>query len=483
MQPNPIYQRLGPGLVAAALLVAPTTSQNQVHDVLSGLKSFDLAHVTVPPDRPEWFSTTVFLEGEELELQLVQQSVWAQDAVVEVHRQDGAIDFLPAPAPNTYTGHVVGVPGSAVFASLMTDGLHASIGMPGREIRMIEPVDGKAGVHAVYRAQDVDAKPSSCEEPAIEGDHADLVVPQVPSSNSGSGSSSNKAVAGTAYVAELALDTDFEYCQTFILNTALILDELAMVVNNANGLGFTAGGTGITHILTKAVIRLSPADPYSSTDGATINGEQVTEWTTNETDTPYDLVLLFTGKDTCSTGPSGCGLAGRANVIGDVCNRDTAFCFTEYRANDITQFQIAAHELGHLWDGRHCDNDPGSGCVGVGPCRLMCSTINGCDNIVALWGFGSCNAGRVIAHRDSRTCLDTATDVEWVEWKNFPSIGAGTLIDPWNSLGIAVNNISDGGTIVIFEGASSTSPLETVPLTIDKHVRIQAFNGPATIDN
>ena len=129
MQPNPIYQRLGPGLVAAALLVAPATSQNQVHDVLSGLKSFDLAHVTVPPDRPESFSTTVFFAGEELELELVQQSVWAKDAVVEVRRQDGVIDFLPAPVPNTYTGHVVGVPESTVFAALMADGFHGSISL------------------------------------------------------------------------------------------------------------------------------------------------------------------------------------------------------------------------------------------------------------------------------------------------------------------------------------------------------------------
>ncbi len=469
MQIKTTYQRWGPAICAAALLAAPAAAQLE-QDVTATLETFDLAHVIVPPGRPESFDTTVFMANEEISLELKRVSVWADGAVVEVHRQDGKVDFLPAPVPNTYSGRVVGSPGSVLTAALTANGFHASIQIPGRELRMVEPVDGSFGVHAVYRAQDVVSEPLECDESPVEE------RPVVPFSTQPQGASR----AGNVFVAELALDTDFEYCLTWLFNTAAILDELSLVVSNANALGFNLGGTGIQHILTKAVLRFSSADPYSSTTGSTVNAEQVAEWTANQTQTPYDLVLLFTGKDTCS---ATCSLAGRANVIGGVCNRDTAFCFTEFRTNDITQFQIAAHELGHLWSGRHCDNDPGSGCIGVGPCPLMCSTINGCDNIIGSWGFAPCNRDRVIALRNSLSCLDMTTDVKWVEWRNSLLIGAGSIVDPYNRLAIAVSAVASGGTIVIFQGQSSTSPLELVPLVINKDVTIRSFNGPATVNN
>ena len=193
---------------------------------------------------------------------------------------------------------------------------------------------------------------------------------------------------------------------------------------------------------------------------------------------------------TFATGP-GFGLIGRALDIGVVCDRASAFCFAEYTSNNTSQALFVGHELGHLWNGRHCDNDPFSGCVGVGSCLMMCSTIGSCDNTGGV-EFGTCNAARVIAHRDSRTCLEPGTtDINWVTWFTCPVPPLcpedGSLVLPWHTLAGAVTASPVGGTVIIYGGGSSANAggIETFPLTISKPLTIRAAFpdefGPAVI--
>lgn len=481
MNPLRILSSVAPRGLLLACLTAPAVAQSTPL-LLENLRTFQVAQVEPPVGLPDFFSTTVIVDGEVLKLELERVSVWAPDAVIEIHRDGGEIEVVEAPEANTYRGRVVDQPGSLVAAALMSDGFHASISSPDQELRVIEPAGEQTGLHVMYRPSSIAAAPISCQQPPASSSpaHSHTSTPQTQSPLPAQPTPVS-TLGGGLYLAELGLDTDFEYCLNFSLSTLDITFELAKVIHTANTLAFASGQ--IQHILTTAILRVSPADPYSSTDGLTINNEQATEWLANQSETPYDLVLLFTGKDSCTTTATGCGLAGRAKDLGVVCDRDNAFCFAEYFTDDITQYQVVAHELGHLWNGRHCNTDSQSMCIGVGPCQLMCATLNSCDNSFPNQiGFAACNLGRVVDHRNSRTCLDTTTDLRWVWWLPIPDLGNGNLGTPHTQLRNAVNAILPGGTIVIFEGSSALNPLEFLPLVIDKEVTLRCFGDAAVIN-
>lgn len=459
-------------LIVIAIANGVDARADESAELLAAVRDYEVMSIDVPQTKPEQLAVPLDIDGANYTIALQRTSVWAPGATIKVYRGAELIEERMPPTPNTYRGTVDGIAGSVVTAAIKHDGLHATIRIPGQPTKSLAPVDN-LGTHMLYKASDFAELPMACDEPA--GDNLDL-----PATPHDDGPATN-GVGTASHVAELALDCDVEYFQRNGSSVNNTLDEMALVINNVNEA--YERDTNITHILTTAIVRTAEPDPYTSTNGATINQEQATSWTTNQTDVAYDLVLLFTDKDTCSPG-SGCGLAGRANVIGDVCNRNTAFCFTEARSNNTTQAQIAAHELGHLWNGRHCNSDPASNCIGVGQCLLMCSTINACDNSGDV-EFGNCNANRVIAHRNSRDCLDSGSNgTQWVEWR---SCGIfcnenGDFDTAHNTVVEAVVDVPAGGTIVIKAGSSSDADGdETFPLTISKNVTLRTFNGVARI--
>ncbi|MEM8712896.1 MAG: M12 family metallo-peptidase, partial [Planctomycetota bacterium] len=289
----------------------------------------------------------------------------------------------------------------------------------------------------------------------------------------------NSGIGTSDFVAELGIDVDPDYvARTGGLEDAV--DEVSTFLNNVNE-GYERD-LGITHVVTVLILHTNPAsNPYTSTIGSRFNLDQVNYWTNDPTVQAigWDLVLTMTGKDTCSSAGGGCDLLGRANQLAVVCNRNSAFCYAEYVSNDSDQAILVAHELGHLWSGTHCAT--GSfGCNGTTPCLTMCNFVGGCDNGGNV-AFGPCNINSIMAHRNSRTCLDGGTTtVGYVRWRPcgvFCS-EAGDLGAPHNTLREAVDDAVAGGTIIINSGTSSEADGdETFPLRINKAVTLRKIGG------
>jgi hypothetical protein len=59
---------------------------------------------------------------------------------------------------------------------------------------------------------------------------------------------------------------------------------------------------------------------------------------------------------------------------------------------------LTAHEVGHNWNARHCDD--------VSPCNVMCSSLGGCDGI-GLPNFEPLAISAITSYANTRTCLQT----------------------------------------------------------------------------
>ncbi|MGE3180767.1 MAG: zinc-dependent metalloprotease family protein [Phycisphaerae bacterium] len=445
---------------------------------------FERVALNAPADLRGRFAIDVPIDGALEKIELERVSVWAPGAVIKVYDATGNFETIAPPVANTYRGTIPAYPGSWVTGGFVNDRFSATIRIPDRSTLELTPIDG-TNDHALIDSIDRVVEPISCDEPiggrpapALAVDPRPERITPMDVQLRGPG---GEELGVTASAVELAVEADFEYYLTLGASTLNTLYQMAVVVNNINSA--YESDANLTHVLTTAIIHTTSLDPYSSTDGATINAEQVTEWTTNQSDLPYDVVMLFTGKDTCSPS-SGCSLAGRANEIGSVCDRTQAFCFTEFNSSLVTHAQIAGHELGHLWNARHCDSDMSSSCFGVTPCKLMCSTINACDNNDTV-EFAPCNAGVVDAYRQSQTCFTPGpAALVWVDWRtcNLPScIEIGAFVAPYNTVAEGVQFSPDFGFIMIMTGLSSSSPNELFPLSINKPLELRSFNGSATI--
>jgi len=475
--------------VATTIALATLTSTAQAdppEKLLPTLKRFDFAALAVPIGTPPFFSTDITLDGDAHTIDFERVSVFAPNAKIVVVGENGEREELAPMAPNTYRGTVRALPDSVVTAALEDDGLHAIIRMPDRTQRAVTPLDGM-GVHAVYRNTDVETEPMICEQPPVnpaweqfmqQQPKPEFRAPQIEPGLAGGGGNSQ-------YTALLGIDCDYEYYQDFGSDVRDVEGEVGKIINNVNPT--YESDTNITHLISIIVVRTSSNDPYTSTLGSTINTEHRDEWLANFQGDPYDLSLLMTDKDSffLENGSPNFGLLGRALKLGAVCDRGEAFCFSEQVDSDVTQAQVVAHELGHLWNGRHCDSDMTSNCIGVGSCLLMCSSINGCDNNDTV-DFATCNAQRVIAYRNTQSCFGPGTtDVQYVKWRGCGIFCSedGDLESPHNTVGEGVAETAAGGTVIILGGQSSQAGGdENFPLTLNKLITLRAFTGsPATI--
>ncbi len=474
-------------LALTGAVLTPAAAQGETFETLSERATdFELIDIRVPIERPATFEIELPIDGETEVVTLNRVEIWAPGARVKVYGADGKFETIAPPTPNTYRGTIPGQSGSVITGGILPDGFHGIIRIPGREALELIPIEGTEQ-HALIDATASDEPPMTCDEPT-EGMPAPLAGPRPPRLTDGvarlPGGGGGAPRGTTAAAVELAIEADVEYFNVYG-NVTLTLDAMAIIVGNINPAYESAAS--LTHVLTAAIVRTAEPDPYSSNIGATLNQQQVDEWTTNQSDLPYDMVLLYTGKDTCSTSDPGdlCTLAGRVFDIGVVCDRSRAFAFTEFYNSTVTHAQIAGHELGHLWNARHCDSDSSSSCFGVTPCKLMCSTINGCDNTGTV-DFATCNAGVVSSYRAGESCFTGGPNgVQWVEWRSCspsPCIEIGSFVFPYNTVFEAVNLSLPGGFVIIKAGSSSQSGgNEALPLIINTPVELHSFDGAAII--
>ena len=460
------------GALACSLAAAPAIADDPV-ELLSRLTDFDVAVVTVPDDRPAQLTVAVPIDGAPHTLVLERVSVWAPDARVLIHRADGVIDERPAPPPNTYRGTIAERPGSTITAAIKSDGFHAVMRMPDGETWEVAPMDG-LGSSAVFRTADYAAPPIMCPVEAGPA-HDAHAAPDHEHEHGGDDEGPLAGENSSTHVAEMLVEADVEY---YAWNGSVgdTVDEMALVINNVNEI--YERDVNITHVLRMAIVHTSEPDPYTTGDGGVLLG-QFRAQCYSYPDEWFDLAMLFTRKNLYND--DGFGLAGIAH-IGTVCVSGEATGVSEGFSSDSTQASLVAHELGHIWNARHCNTDPS--CSGQSsPCHTMCSVLDGCDGDDLT--FGPCAISAITQFRDSRACLEPGTNgIQWVQWRPC-GIGcpeSGEYDAPHNTVAEAVAASLWGGTVIIKAGSSGQAQgAETFPLVINRSVTLRPFVESAVI--
>ena len=187
------------------------------------------------------------------------------------------------------------------------------------------------------------------------------------------------------YIAELALDTDYEF---FLLNGS----DVDAAAQAARDLAFFANlvfvsGPGVQLVVTDVIVRTSPDDPYTSSDAITTLGEAQQVWAASEI--PHDAVVLISGK----TFDGGIlGLAG----MGGLCTDNDVAVIGQAPISDPLAFTLFVHELGHVFGAPHCE----------GPdCNIMCPVLGGCSGITDSFGPDSIAAMLTFIETNG-SCLD-----------------------------------------------------------------------------
>ncbi|MFQ5494395.1 MAG: zinc-dependent metalloprotease family protein [Phycisphaerae bacterium] len=329
----------------------------------------------------EGLRVTVPINGQARTLHLVPWSVRAAGFTVKAQLADGSYVDVGAPPARTYRGTVEGVGGGVVAASLTDDGLLARIILPDNTQVWVEPLASRVdfampGEHVVYRGADVKPSGGGCLVVREDGE----VVQDSPHADPG-GSTAN--AAGGAFIAELAVDADFEFFQAFGTIDATVA-RIESVVATMN-LQYIRD-VSVRHDISTIIVRTTQSDPYSSTNPNTLLGQLRTHWRNAQGGVQRDVTQLFTGKNIDG------GVIGIA-WLSAICSSN--FGYGVVQSSCCGSFacatDLSAHELGHNWSAGHCS------CSGW----TMNPFITCANRFIATSSIPS-----IINHRNSRVCLD-----------------------------------------------------------------------------
>lgn len=360
----------------------------------SALIELDLMNVA--PATP--FSVDVPFGDMTYTLDLVPHSIRSAEyfeVLAQVENGEMVEEFVDA--PRTLRGDTPQAPGSLISASLLDDGLYALIRLPDGGMIAVEPLGARvpganANEHIIYDLKDVIADDGSCGTPDTHGfnDIMDLIESFT------NGDDDQGGIAGGCgndlYVALLANDADVEFFNDYG-SVQAVVDRIELVMNTVDAQ--YESDVQITHEIGTIVVRTVEPDPYSSTDFFTLLTQFRTEWAFGPMNgVPRDLAHLWTGKSLNG------GVIGVAWDIGAICEFFNAYALSEldFNNNFTCATDLVAHELGHLWNASHCNNDCGFNC--------SCSTTMRCFILCANTFSASCTVGEIESHRNSRTCLD-----------------------------------------------------------------------------
>lgn len=419
-------------------------------------------------------------------------SMRAPDALVLVQVEGGMLVEHQWPEVTTYRGTIDGMPDVEVAASIV-DGNVSMLIMPlaeggAQDPWFVQPLsDGfpglPDGVHVVYRGSDVIPQPRPCgveveagpinqapnandgvalaqrladqwplQLPAPLPQKADDLGPNEPSEPRGESS----FVANVR--CQIALDADYEY---YLANGSSVLNTIHEMERVLNFVGLIyQGQVAIAYTETAIFIRANINDPYNTgLTGSGMRDEFRNHWVANHAGITRDVAHLFSNRSSTD------GFIGFAYFAG-ICNNNNSnnsgHCWssTFWSADIANKVGTVAHELGHVWNATHCD--------GAAGCGIMNSGINGS------WSFGTPSANLIIAHRDSRPCLDVWQNPTYVNWA-YGGTETGSITQPWNTIFEGLDACLVGGTLNVQAGNYFQNP------NIFKAKNINALNGTVRI--
>ncbi|MCH7721056.1 MAG: hypothetical protein IH988_08725 [Planctomycetes bacterium] len=411
---------VGPAMASGAVdsgsVVSTAPDPDLVNQVLN-LSASTVVTLEVPDTPGQAITIALPIEGVEYTLDLRPHSVRAPGYQLLVQIEDGSIVQAKPGIVRTLRGTLAEVPGSIVAGSLLESGLKARIVFPDDsgsywvERLAAHFSDADENLYVVYHDDDKLPSDSRC------GNDGSL---EIDGHEHGGQASGRGAACGTGLcTAELGIDADFEYFQDHGSSVPNTEAQIEAVINTMNVQYETE--TDITHLITAIIVRTSEPDPYSSSNYFTLLVQFRNEWLNNQGGIPRDAAQLFTGKDLG-------GVIGVAWDIGVICTTG-AYCLvvSDFNGSFSCATDLSAHEMGHLWDADHCS------C----PNNTMYAFIT-CANDF----HDTFTVPEIIAHRDSRTCLD----------------GDGGGGGPENDLCADAFGISDGVTGFTTVGANTDGP-------------------------
>lgn len=351
----------------------------------------DTLELPMNPDEFE-FLTGFEMGGMDYTLDLFPHSVRSPESFqVLVPRADDTYEQVTTPLPHTLRGVVLGVPGSSVSASLIDGQLKGTIIM--NDLTWyIQPVsdviDGYArDVHVLYNANDYYGGDWKCGTDTSGVDDMDhfLVTPRL--------AGYEDIAVDPDKVCEIAFDADYEF---YVKNGSSVNNTIADIEAIVNDMEFIyQRDTGIVYDITTIIVRDSEPDPYTTTSPDGLLSQFQNHWNSKQGSVQRDIAHLMTGK---SLDGSVIGIA----YLSVICNKASGYGLAESRFRGggwNSRVGLSAHEIGHNWSAGHCS---GSGCY------IMCATLGSCGGDVTK--FGTYAKGKITSYRDTRSCLDDATD-------------------------------------------------------------------------
>lgn len=494
---------------------APTLANEMLDAFQPAAKlAFDLRETSVQElrmvDQPQEKLIAVSLPDGERVVRVRPYTMRSPDAKLMVQIEGGFIVEHPWPEPATYRGTIDGM--DADVAASIQDGDVSMLILPrdpAQPTWHMQPLsDALPGMppslHVVYKSTDVLPRNATCgvddrmmpipvgQQPAPQ--HPPLAVrlqQQMPlnaqpapvtkpddagqfDGGGGGGSADDEGGIAVANVrCQLGLDADVEFYQANGSSVLLTVYDMELIMNQVGLIYQNQVAISYTHNVT--FVRTAEPDPYTSTNANTLLCQFGEWWNINVTAT-RDVAQLFTGKDLdgttvglawigsiCPTNFNNCNAAGSNLSYGLVQSR--------FATDLASRTQDSAHELGHNWNGCHCNTGGNCGGGTSNPvCGIMTSAISG------QLTFDAAAVTAITAYRDTRTCLEAWFNPVYVNW-SWGGAETGSISNPFNTIFEGIDATLVNGTLIVQGGNYLQNP------NIFKAKTIQAVNGTVRIGN
>lgn len=351
-----------------------------------GLDSHMLEILTIPDAGGQSMLVPVIIEGGVYTLELVPHSVRSADFRLLVEGANGELVEVEAPAPTTYRGRVVEMPGSSVAANMGPDGLTATIVLDdeidtGWFVQPLnEVVDGApSDLYVVYEGASTRATDVTCGGAILDNNSLFEADPQ------GFGSS-----RGDLITAEIAFDADYQFYLQNGSSTSSTTNDINNVMNAVNVV--YERDCGVTFVITEIIIRTSSgSNPYTSNDAGTLLNQFRSQWLGNHGGVHRDLAHLMTGRNIDG------GTIGIAWLSAVCTSNGFGLSQSRFTSNFNSRVALTAHEIGHNFSANHCSGSS---------CKIMCAGLGGCGG-VGLPNFSSGSANTISSYAANRPCLDS----------------------------------------------------------------------------
>ncbi len=341
------------------------------------LSRFQLCAPTLPTALPAHFEFSMPVQSGSATVAVDKISIRSDGFKVLVDSGNGVLNEVAAPAIRTYRGSLVGRPGTIVTGSLLPTGFSGVIHLEDETTWVIQPLSDfrpelrTTGQHVSYSTSDAIPDGRGCALGRPGFPIGKYQSPLSAAIDAGQGANDGGIAGTTPSQIEIGCETDYEFFQKNASSIPNTVNDVELIISNVNTI--YDRDINISFELGTVVVRSDVADPYTSTTIDGRLGEFSAKWASAPESGIYrDISHMFSGY-----GFAG-GTIGLA-YLGVVCNaiNNAQYGVVESRYTTTLGFRISlsAHELGHNWDGTHCDTQ------GASACHIMCSSNGGCGGI------------------------------------------------------------------------------------------------------